>query len=254
MAAVSPRDPATVPVPDLECDADLPSQAPGTPSPRMVSTPPMSSDMPPRTLLGVSREASLEEVKKAFRREARRWHPDKQAVGQSEEERQLAQQRFIAVYAAYEALCSEDETHQAEIPDDVRGSQHRLDEARANREEAEVVIRELREALRTGKWQPDSAEELRRHAARHHRAVLVLRRIEIEEEVKLQVEEGAQKVMADRSQKRADRRQKHGETEPPEPLDGPRKVFSHTGEAFQELCLDAWRFGTGLMRGRISLY
>jgi DnaJ-class molecular chaperone len=53
------------------------------------------------TTLGLSSAATLADVKKAFRRKASSWHPDKNAATEAPE-------RFRAVQAAYEVLCDAD--------------------------------------------------------------------------------------------------------------------------------------------------
>ncbi|CAJ1379284.1 unnamed protein product [Effrenium voratum] len=58
----------------------------------------------PCRILGVDPKASQEEIKKAYKREAMKWHPDKQP----EEKRAEAQKRFSQVANAYETLSSAD--------------------------------------------------------------------------------------------------------------------------------------------------
>lgn len=57
-------------------------------------------------VLGVARGASQEEIRAAFRREAKRCHPDAQ-VHAPPSQRQAAQQRFIQLAQAYETLSHE---------------------------------------------------------------------------------------------------------------------------------------------------
>ncbi|KAJ3085426.1 hypothetical protein HK102_014174 [Quaeritorhiza haematococci] len=68
------------------------------------STTTASSDTPLThyQVLGVSQEATIEEVKKAYKREALKWHPDKNLDRKEE-----AEKRFREVAAAYEVLSSE---------------------------------------------------------------------------------------------------------------------------------------------------
>ena len=56
-------------------------------------------------LLQISQEASTEEIRKAFRREAKKYHPDLYQ-GDSSTERQEFQKRFVAITQAYETLSS----------------------------------------------------------------------------------------------------------------------------------------------------
>ena len=61
----------------------------------------MPSD--PYEVLGVSREASEQDIKKAFRRLARELHPDLHPLATDEERRDL-EVRFAEVAAAYKTL------------------------------------------------------------------------------------------------------------------------------------------------------
>ncbi len=49
-----------------------------------------------RELLGLAQQASRKEIRAAYRREARRWHPDRAAISQEVEYRQRMQQVNIA--------------------------------------------------------------------------------------------------------------------------------------------------------------
>lgn len=59
-----------------------------------------ASEKDPYRLLGVDRNASADEIKKAYRREALKWHPDRHP----NEERKEAEARFGAIANAYETL------------------------------------------------------------------------------------------------------------------------------------------------------
>lgn len=54
----------------------------------------------PYKILGISRNATQEEIKKAYKKEAMKWHPDRQPP----EKRDEAQKRFTEVANAYETL------------------------------------------------------------------------------------------------------------------------------------------------------
>lgn len=53
-------------------------------------------------ILGVTRSASKQEVVKAYRKMAQKWHPDNFA--QNESERKIAEKKFIDIAAAKEVL------------------------------------------------------------------------------------------------------------------------------------------------------
>lgn len=54
-------------------------------------------------VLGVARDASQEEIKKAFRAASKKWHPDLQA-GKPDAEKDEAEAKFKAAVEAYETL------------------------------------------------------------------------------------------------------------------------------------------------------
>ena len=55
-------------------------------------------------LLGVSRDVSESDLKKAYRKKAVKYHPDKMGNDMSEREAEEAQQKFIEVQEAYEIM------------------------------------------------------------------------------------------------------------------------------------------------------
>ncbi len=57
----------------------------------------------PYEVLGVSRNASDEEVKKAYRKLSRKYHPDSN-IGKSEKERAEAEEKFKEIQRAYKAI------------------------------------------------------------------------------------------------------------------------------------------------------
>ncbi len=57
-------------------------------------------------VLGVSKDASVEEIKKSYRKLAVKYHPDRQ-MGKSDEEKKEAEEKFKQVAEAYEVLCDE---------------------------------------------------------------------------------------------------------------------------------------------------
>jgi len=58
-------------------------------------------------LLGVAKDASIDDIKKAYKKQAIRYHPDKQS-GKSDVERQAAEEKFKAVAEAVEVLTDPD--------------------------------------------------------------------------------------------------------------------------------------------------
>jgi len=54
-------------------------------------------------LLGLSRDASAQDVKSAFRRLARELHPDRHPSA-TEDDRRLLAERFAAIHAAYRQI------------------------------------------------------------------------------------------------------------------------------------------------------
>jgi len=55
-------------------------------------------------VLGIEREASADEVRRAYRKRALETHPDKLDPGASEEEKQTAEREFHKVHEAFEVL------------------------------------------------------------------------------------------------------------------------------------------------------
>lgn len=66
-------------------------------------------------ILGVSREATPEDIKKAYRKLAVKYHPDRQQ-GKSDEERKEAEDKFKDVAEAYEVLSNPDKKAQYDNP------------------------------------------------------------------------------------------------------------------------------------------
>ena len=57
------------------------------------------------TVLGIDKNASQEDIKKAYRTKAREYHPDKHANG-SDSEKEMAEKKFKEINEAYEQLKS----------------------------------------------------------------------------------------------------------------------------------------------------
>mmetsp|Transcript_51722 Transcript_51722/g.103997 ORF Transcript_51722/g.103997 Transcript_51722/m.103997 type:complete len:233 (-) Transcript_51722:50-748(-) len=149
-------------------------------------------ELTPHELLHVDVGATPATIRACFLREAKRWHPDKRPLGESEEEREAARARFVAVHAAYEALSSaaaESLDYQvggsaASIAAACRGSAEALEEARSRRVEAEAYLNELwSDALQGRDWTPDEREVLHATWRRAFRAVEAFRREEMAAQV-----------------------------------------------------------------------
>jgi DnaJ-domain-containing protein 1 len=78
------------------------SQASGRPH-QFGADPAKGADNDPYQILGVSRNASQQEIKTAFRRQAQRYHPDR-VSHLGEEFQQLAKEKFQEIQRAYETL------------------------------------------------------------------------------------------------------------------------------------------------------
>lgn len=65
--------------------------------------PESSAEQDPYKVLGVSRTATPEEIKSAYRKQAQRYHPDR-VSHLGEELQQLAKQKFLEIQKAYEIL------------------------------------------------------------------------------------------------------------------------------------------------------
>lgn len=208
----------------------------------MVVPPPASCGdglPPPHELLGVPpRGASPATIRSCFIREAKRWHPDKRPQDESEEERESARARFVAVHAAYELLVNSPAGRQhgehnsaPALATMFAGSADALDEARARRAEAEEYVRDLWVETFQGKdWRPEEKQVLQAAWRRAFRALESLRREEAAAEVALGYRRALEK----------------GPGMVPEPpvkpsIDGPRTMSDHmdgVGEAFRELYED----------------
>lgn len=66
--------------------------------------PPPPSGPPPWEVLGVSRDASIDEIKKAYRQKAMLYHPDRVPANASFQEQQQARQMFEAVTRARDVM------------------------------------------------------------------------------------------------------------------------------------------------------
>jgi DnaJ family protein C protein 3 len=71
-------------------------------------------------ILGVSRKASIKEIKKAYREQALQWHPDKH---KGDDDKEKAEKQFQLVAEAYEILSDDDKRAAYDRGEDVTGNQ-----------------------------------------------------------------------------------------------------------------------------------
>lgn len=71
----------------------------------------MNSKVDYYQILGVSKDASAEDVKRAYRKLAMRYHPDHQQ-GKSDSEKKEAEEKFKLVNEAYEVLSNPEKRQQ----------------------------------------------------------------------------------------------------------------------------------------------
>ncbi|TMW59649.1 hypothetical protein Poli38472_004718 [Pythium oligandrum] len=72
-------------------------------------------------ILGVSRDASVKEIKKAYRKQALEWHPDKHA-DKEESERESINKKFHDIAEAYEILSDDETRARYDRGEDVTGN------------------------------------------------------------------------------------------------------------------------------------
>lgn len=72
-------------------------------------------------ILGVARDASAKEIKKAYRKQALEWHPDKHA-DKAEAEREEVHRKFHDIAEAYEILSDDDVRARYDRGEDVTGN------------------------------------------------------------------------------------------------------------------------------------
>jgi curved DNA-binding protein CbpA len=65
------------------------------------------------SILGIEESASQEDIKKAYKKLALKYHPDKQDPGASVEEKQAAETKFKELAEAYDLLMNPDKLHKA---------------------------------------------------------------------------------------------------------------------------------------------
>lgn len=178
--------------------------------------------MAPREVLGVDKDADQAAIRSRFLQEARKWHPDKRPLDESEDDREDARIRFIAIHAAYETLSREaaDSVEEGTTIDHrfgfetvFEGSAQKLEEARARRAEAEDYVKELREnVIKMDDWTVEEEKVLRTAWRRAYRAVEALKKEEVAAELTLHMSQTL----------REHRKQREAASAAPPNLDGPR--------------------------------
>lgn len=73
-------------------------------------------------ILGVLRTASQKEIKKAYRKQALEWHPDKHNE-KTEEERETINKKFRLIAESYEILSDEEKRERYDRGEDITGNQ-----------------------------------------------------------------------------------------------------------------------------------
>lgn len=197
----------------------------------------MPAESDPHEKLGVTRDVSPCSLRRAFHREARKWHPDKRPADESEEERAAANRHFIEIHAAYEKLLRRDEGLDGPIgsADAVERSAKTLEQARASLAEAQEYLNELRESCRMEHWSDEELEVLMSTWRGAWRAVQHMHRAEIAAQAKFNLEKACMGLStAELDPTTAEKK----------PVDGPRKMddnfVDNLGQAFKELIFDFW--------------
>lgn len=82
----------------------------------------------PFEVLGIEQSASLDEIRKAYRELARRWHPDRFP---NQAERLWAEEKMIRINVAYEEALSYQEAHASDRMDVATPEREQLDDVRS---------------------------------------------------------------------------------------------------------------------------
>ncbi|RLN52835.1 hypothetical protein BBJ29_004048 [Phytophthora kernoviae] len=82
-------------------------------------------------ILGVARDSQAKEIKKAYRKQALEWHPDKH-TDKDEAEREEVEKRFHDIAEAYEILSNEETRAMYDRGEDVTGNPNQQQQQRGN--------------------------------------------------------------------------------------------------------------------------
>mmetsp|Transcript_109332 Transcript_109332/g.189741 ORF Transcript_109332/g.189741 Transcript_109332/m.189741 type:complete len:236 (+) Transcript_109332:89-796(+) len=212
----------------------------------------------PHVLLGVSLGSTVSEMRSAFIREVKIWHPDKRPLDESPEDKELARARFVAIHKAWEDVlkngCPADERPQPNVSRDGTDGRSRsqislaqeLEKVRAQRKEVEEAMRDIRSAVNVEKWTAEDEQVLRDSVRSTFKALEMLKRQESELEVFARMQKFREECQ---NQPRRVYDDELGPSEQSTPLDGPRNMtaatpFNGVAEVVQEMVYDFWRFVT----------
>lgn len=113
-------------------------------------------------VLNVDRYASLEEIKKAYRTLANMTHPDKLTRKVTQEEKNMAEEEFKKITAAYEVLKNTGKRNQYNFEYDKRKEQEKTKQQRKKRL---TISQAFKKALKEVKKQEKEESFLKRHTA-----------------------------------------------------------------------------------------
>lgn len=228
----------------------------------MAPTAEISMDVDPKTvpadvLLGVEKGGPSDELRRAYLREARKWHPDKLPGDASEKERKYSQQRFVAIQRAWEKLQRIADSHfvsqrramQTQREDAYKEAKKELEEVESALADVQENIRVLKDAVGRGEWTGEDKQAFDRSVEQLFKAEHeLMRTVEV---CKIKVEDYERALIvteAEQARRETEERQRKEEVEELDDkiwsLDGPRQRMSNVHEGLKECVVDFWAFLT----------